>query len=111
MNLVKKKNAKLIDVMNRNIIFNFGDMNIELINNYKNLNKITYDENQNSILTLIRFKNIKIFLSSDMTKINDKIWNYLGKIKVLKFPHHGFGDISIQYLKKLQPEYIIISLL
>ena len=110
MNSIRMKTSKIVDVTNKNIIFNFGDMNLELINVHRNLNEIISDENQNSILILVKFKNTKIFLSSDMSKISDeKIWKYLGKIKILKFPHHGFGDISIQYLKKLTPEYIIIS--
>ena len=110
MNSIRKRNAKLIDVRNKKIKFNLGDIKLEIIDIYKNLNKIIYDENQNSILILIKFKNIKIFLSSDMTNIKDnKILNYLGKIKILKFPHHGYGDISINFLKKLKPEFIIIS--
>lgn len=110
MNSIRKRHAEIIDVTNKNISFNFGDMNLELIDIYRNLNQIIYDENQNSILILINFKNTKIFLSSDMTKINDiKVLNYLGRIKILKFPHHGFGDTSIQFLKKIKPENIIIS--
>ena len=68
INSIKRKNAELIDVTNRKINFNFGEMNISLLNTFidKSLN---IDDNQNSILTLIKFKNTKLLLTGDMTQI------------------------------------------
>jgi len=110
LNSVNEKNVKLVDVTNKNINFNFGDMNIELINTYIDTNEIILDENQNSILILIKINNMTIFLPGDMTKINEyKIHKYLEKINVIKLPHHGFGDTSIKNLRKLKPDNIIIS--
>jgi hypothetical protein len=37
------------------------------------------------------------------------IISHFGDINILKFPHHGFGDISINNLRKLKPAHIIIS--
>jgi beta-lactamase superfamily II metal-dependent hydrolase len=107
MDSIKKKNATLVDVTNKKIIFNVGDILLTLLNTY-NSNKILLDENQNSIITLIKYKNIKIVLPGDMT--NDyNIISHFGDINILKFPHHGFGDISINNLRKLKPAHIIIS--
>jgi competence protein ComEC len=94
MDSIKKKNATLVDVTNKEIKFN--------------ANKFILDENQNSIITLIKYKNIKIVLPGDKT--NDyKLLSNFGDINILKFPHHGFGDISINNLRKLKPAHIIIS--
>lgn len=109
INSIKKKNSELIDVTNRKIRFNFGEMNIELLNTF--IDKSLYvDDNQNSILTLIKFKNTKLLLASDMTKINvKKFKNYLKNINILKLPHHGKGDISKKILNYMKPSFIIIS--
>ena len=110
LNSIKKKNAKLVDVTNKTIEFHFGEMNIRLFNTYIYKNKIIFDENQNSILILILFKNIKIFLPGDMTKINSyDIDRHFRNINILKLPHHGFGDISINNIRKLKPNVVVIS--
>ena len=107
MDSIKKKNATLVDVTNKEIKFNVGDILLTLLNTY-NANKFILDENQNSIITLIKYKNIKIVLPGDKT--NDyKLLSNFGDINILKFPHHGFGDISINNLRKLKPAHIIIS--
>ena len=56
----------------------------------------------------MEYKNIKIVLPGDMTS-DYKIKSHFGDINILKFPHHGFGDISIQNLIQLKPAHIIIS--
>ena len=78
-----------------------------LLNTY-NYNHIILDENQNSIVTLIKNKNINIVLLGDMTN-EYKIITHFGDINILKFPYHGVGDIRLQNLIKLKPAYIIIS--
>ena len=65
---MQKKNAKLVEVTNKKINFNFGDMNIELLNTEMSPNNLLIRENKNSIVTLIKFKNTKLFLASDMIK-------------------------------------------
>ena len=78
-----------------------------LLNTY-NYNHIILDENQNSIVTLIKYKKINIVLPGDMTN-EYKITSHFGEINILKFPHHGVGDICFQNLIELKPAYIIIS--
>ena len=76
--------------------------------NYNNYNHIILDENQNSIVTLIKYNNINIVFPGDMTN-EYKIISHFGDINILKFPHHGVGDIRLQNLIKLKPAHIIIS--
>ena len=104
---IKKKNATLFDVTNKKIIFHLGEIMLILLNTY-NYNNIILDENQNSIITLIKYKNINIVLPGDMT-YDYKIITHYGDINILKFPHHGVGDIPLENLIKLKPAHIIIS--
>ena len=107
---MKKKNAKLIEVSNKKIEFDFGDLNIELLNTEIPNNSHIIRENTNSIVTLIKFKNTKVFLASDLTKREDrKIKDYLGKINILKLAHHGYSETSPEFLRKTRPDHIIIS--
>ena len=82
INSMKKKKAQLIDVTNKKINFNIGEMNIELLNTF--IDKSLYlDDNQNSIMTLIKFKNTKLLLAGDMTKINIKSFKtYIRNINI-----------------------------
>ena len=107
---IKRKNATLVDVTNKKIIFHLGEIMLILLNtyNYNNYNHIILDENQNSIVTLIKYNNINIVLPGDMTN-EYKIISHFGDINILKFPHHGVGDIRLQNLIKLKPAHIIIS--
>ena len=110
LNSMKKKNAQLKEITNKKIKFDFGDMNIELLNTEPAFNDLLIRENKNSIVTLIKFKNTKIFLAADMIKIDDrKIKNYLGKINILKLAHHGYSETSPQFLKITRPDYVIIT--
>jgi len=107
---MKKKNAKLIEVSNKKIKFDFGNMNIELLNTEIPNNSHIIRENTNSIATLIKFKNTKVFLASDLKKREDrKIKNYLGKINILKLAHHGYSESSHEFLRKTRPDHVIIS--
>ena len=107
---MQKKNAKLVEVTNKKINFKFGDMNIEIMNTEMASNELFIRENKNSIVTLIKFKNTKLFLASDMIKKDDrKIKNYLGKINILKLAHHGFSETSPEFIKTVKPDYVIIT--
>ena len=110
VNSMAKKNAKLVEVSNKKIKFDFGDMNIELLNTEIAENNSWIRENKNSIGTLIKFKNTKIFLAADIVKKDDKkIKDYLGKIDILKLSHHGFSETSLEFLKATRPDHIIIT--
>jgi beta-lactamase superfamily II metal-dependent hydrolase len=67
-------------------------------------------ENQNSIVTLVTYKNTKVFLASDMILKDDRvIKDYLGKIDVLKLAHHGYSESSCEFLSTTKPDFVVIS--
>ena len=100
----------MIDVTNKNIQFNLGDLHFELLNTDIDPQELNYGENQNSLVTLINFKNTKILLASDMLAKDDKTFkDYIGKIDILKLAHHGKSESSYDFLKIAQPNYVIIS--
>ena len=108
---MQKKGAQMIDVTNKNIQFNLGDLHFELLNtDIDPEEELNYDENQHSIVTLINFRNTKILLASDMLAKDDKkLKDYIGKIDVLKLAHHGKSESSYDFLKVTQPNNVIIS--
>ena len=80
---MKKKGAELIDVTDKKINFDFGDMNLELLNTDIDPDELNLGENQNSIVTLLKYKNTKLFLAADMILKDDKlIKDYIGKIDI-----------------------------
>lgn len=145
-NAFKSSGSCLEEVTNKKIEFTFGDYNIKLLNTesanvdesvcIKN-NKIisgvgelssskckdkggklyAYNENSNSIIELITYKNTKVLLAADMEYKDDlrliKDENnkkLLSNIDVLKFGHHGnTGSSHINLIKVLKPKYGIIS--
>ena len=104
------KGANLIDVTNQNIQFDFGDLHFELLNTDIDPDELNLGENQNSIVTLITFRNTKILLAADMiAKDDQKLKDYVGKIDILKLAHHGYSESSYDFLKTTQPNYVVIS--
>ena len=104
------KGAQLVDVTDQIINFDFGDLHLELLNTDIDPDELNHGENQNSIVTLINFRNIKILLASDMISIDDKkIKDYIGKIDILKLAHHGKSESSYDFLKVTRPKYVVIS--
>ena len=107
---MEKKGAELIDVTDKIINFDFGDMNLELLNTDIDPNELKYGENQNSIVTLLKHGNTKVFLAADMIYQDDiKIKDYIGKIDILKLAHHGYSESSYDFLSTTKPDYVIIS--
>jgi len=110
VNSMEKRGAELIDVTNQSIKFDFGDFNIELLNTDIDPNELNLGENQNSIVTLVKFENIKLFLAADMIGKDDKIIkDYIGKIDILKLAHHGYSESTYEFLSTTKPDYVIIS--
>ena len=110
VNSMAKMGAELIDVTEQNIKFEFGDFNIELLNTDIDLMELSLGENQNSIVTLVKFENIKLFLAADMiAKDDQKIKDYLGKIDILKLAHHGYSESSYEFISTTKPDYVVIS--
>ena len=71
---------------------------------------MNFGENQNSIVTLVSFKNIKVFLASNMIVKDDKVLkDYLGKIDILKLAHLGITESSCEFLLATKPDYVVIS--
>ena len=106
---MQKKGASLIDVTNQKIQFDFGDMHLELLNTDIDPDELNLGENQNSIVTLINFKNTKILLTADMiAKDDQKLKDYVGKIDILKLAHHGYSESSYDFLKVTMPNYVVI---
>jgi len=111
INSMKTKSAQMIDITNKKIIFDLGEFHIELLNTDVDPNekKEKLTENKNSIVTLIQFRNTKILLTADMTvEIEQKIKDFIGKIDILKLSHHGYSESSYEFLKVVQPKYVII---
>ena len=111
INSMKTKSAQMIDITNKRITFDFGEFHIELLNTDVDPNekKEKLTENKNSIVTLIQFRNTKILLTADMTvEIEQKIKDFIGKIDILKLSHHGYSESSYEFLKVVQPKYVII---
>ena len=106
---MQKKGAQLIDVTEKDIKFDMGDLHFELLNTDIDPDESKHGENQNSIVTLINFKNTKILLASDMQSRDDKnIKDYIGKIDILKLAHHGKSESSYDFLKVTKPNYVVI---
>ena len=111
INSMKTKSAQMIDTTNKKIAFDLGEFHIELLNTDVDPNekKEKLTENKNSIVTLIQFRNTKILLTADMTvEIEQKIKDFIGKIDILKLSHHGYSESSYEFLKVVQPKYVII---
>ena len=111
INSMKTKSAQMIDITNKRITFDLGEFHIELLNTDVDPNekKEKLTENKNSIVTLIQFRNTKILLTADMTvEIEQKIKDFIGKIDILKLSHHGYSESSYEFLKVVQPKYVII---
>ena len=106
---MQKKGAQLIDVTNQNFKFDFGELNLELLNTDIDPDELKYGENQNAIVTLIKFRHTKILLASDMISKDDKkIKDYVGKIDVLKLAHHGKSESSYDFLSVTKPKCTIV---
>ena len=111
INSMKTKSAQMIDTTNKRIAFDLGEFHIELLNTDSDPNEkiLKLTENKNSIATLIQFRNTKILLTADMTvEIEQKIKDFIGKIDILKLSHHGYSESSYEFLKVVQPKYVII---
>lgn len=106
---MKKKGAELIEVTNKIIKFDFGEFHLELLNTDIDPDELNLGENQNCIVTLVRFGKTKLFLAADMISKDDKkIKDYLGKIDILKISHHGYSESSYDFISTVKPDYVII---
>jgi hypothetical protein len=106
-NSMQIKGAQLIELEDGKYEFDFGDMHFELININ---NQKHYSENQNSIGAIVNYKSKRIFLAADFEVENELIYkDQIGKIEVLKFPHHGNGTSSFEFLNTTRPNYTVLT--
>ena len=96
--------------------FNFYDMDIKLYNTAQIMNQKGYvggNENYNSVMELITIGNKKVFLTGDSYSgsIMDNVSKQVGKVDVMKMPHHGFATCSMnaERAKRLSPSYLIVT--
>ena len=96
--------------------FTLGDMDIKLYNTTQVMNQKGFsggNENYNSVMQLITINKHKVFLTGDSYSgtIMQKIVNTIGKVDVMKLPHHGYGACSMDSKKanQLSPKYIIVT--
>lgn len=97
--------------------FQFGDMDIELYN-YENetdssgeLKKI-WDDNSNSLISVVKVNGKKIYLGGDLDNVHgaeDKYGPLIGKVDLMKFNHHLDTKKSNtkNFIKNLSPEIIV----
>ena len=106
-NSMKAKGAQLIELIDEKYEFDFGDMHFELININ---NQKHYSENHNSIGTIVTYKSKRIFLAADFEVGNELIYkDQIGKIDMLKLPHHGTDSSSFEFLNTTRPNYTVIT--
>ncbi len=107
LNAMKKHNANLQEITNKDYGFKFGDFYIKFLNtdNSKETN-----EDYNSIGTLITRGSTRVFLASDIEyKDSNKIYSNIGKVDILKMNNHGDSGATKEYLDVLRPENIIVT--
>ena len=122
-NVSFKFGSSTIQIMNWEIFDSEGNL---FITGKKNGEKKVYrdiytNENQNSLGVLLKQGAKKAFFSGDMNNIQknignkkigdeDRLKDIIGKIDLLKLGHHGYQFSNTKdYLKVLQPEYVIIT--
>ena len=115
--------SSIIQIMNWEIFDSEGNLFITGKNNGKKkiYRDIYTNENQNSMGVLLKQGAKKAFFSGDMNNIQknignkkigdeDRLKNIIGKVDLLKLGHHGYQfSNTMDYLKVLQPEYVIIT--
>ena len=96
--------------------FTFYDMDIKLYNTTQVMNQQGYiggNENYNSVMELITVNGKKVFLTGDSYsgKIMDNVSKQIGKVDVMKMPHHGFATCSMnaERAARLSPSYLIVT--
>lgn len=113
--LAKKKNIP-IKIVSEGDTLDIGDgVNLAVLNPFKPpITGTKSDLNINSIVTRLTYGNFSMLLAADAeTEAEEKmVEKYGNKLKstILKSPHHGSNTSSSpEYLKKIAPEVVIIS--
>ena len=118
INAAKKYGVNVVqDISEKDSHFKFGDMDIQLYN-YKNeygpdgkLKKV-YDDNPNSIVSVITVNGKKIYLGGDLDNVygaEDRLGPKIGKVDLMKWNHQLDGKVSnsINFLNNLSPSIVV----
>ncbi len=109
---IKEKNIKCQVAKNNKIIYANNGFTIKTYVANLDKNKISKDklDNENSIITLLEYKNSKALFMADMgVEGYDKIQELHNKINILKVGHHGAkNSLNEKMLKELKPKYSVI---
>ena len=118
LNAAKKYGVNVVqDISEKDSHFKFGDMDIQLYN-YQNeygsdgkLKKV-YDDNPNSIVSVITVNGKKIYLGGDLDNVygaEDRLGPKIGKVDLMKWNHHLDGKVSnsINFLNNLSPSIVV----
>ena len=105
-----------IETLKDGYTFNMNSISISLYNTEQRMDDSAYihtNENYNSVLEYIVINNVKTLLTSDTynSKILSPIANIVGKVDVLKVPHHAYSSCGVNSsnVKVLNPKYLIIT--
>ena len=107
---IKNNNVELVESFDEKTV-TLGDFEIEFFNGKYKPHKIKFGENVNSVGTLVKIGNSKVFLAGDINyKAGDEkqIADKIGKVDLLKVGHHGyFYSTSFYLVKKLMPDIAV----
>ena len=114
---MENANAKMIEITDNDLVFNFYDFNIFLMNTNKvgkdELEKgLARSENKNAIIELIVHRNgVKTLLASDMEEEDERrVQDKIGKVDIFKVGHHSWNwSNSNEFIEKLKPNNMIIT--
>ena len=97
--------------------FQFGDMDIQLYN-YENEYdengnlKPVWDDNSNSLISVVKVNGKKIYLGGDLDNVHgaeDRYGSLIGKVDLMKFNHHldTKNSNTKNFIRNLSPEIIV----
>lgn len=93
--------------------FTFGDFTISFYNTEYTADEKLHIENNNSVLTLIEKDGKRILLAGDFDdgkRAENEFGSKIGKVDILKAPHHGFTFQSTRgIVKGFSPEKVIVT--
>ncbi|MCI1958731.1 MAG: stalk domain-containing protein [Clostridia bacterium] len=96
------------EISDDDMTFNIGsDAEIKIIETGDN----NGSENANSVVTLLKYKNVSALFAGDMTKnVEKKCLSKFSDIDVFKASHHGSKESnSEEFLSVIKPEYVVVS--
>lgn len=103
LNEIKNKKIKY-SIIKFGEEFNLDGIEIKVLNP----TKITMNLDEDALVLLVRYKRIKILLTSDIKPLN-RIRDMVENVDIVQLPSHGKYLLDIPFLSSLNPKYIVIS--